>query len=74
MGRSAGIDVKRAAVQLGRSSVAALARTDAEYATKAADVRFFVHNVFMPSLRHKVRAPSCPPLPLPPAGTIYLRK
>ncbi|EIE27207.1 PCMT-domain-containing protein [Coccomyxa subellipsoidea C-169] len=67
MGRSAGIDVKRAAVQLGRSSVAALARTDAEYATKAADVRFFVHNVFMPSLRHKGQydrvhcGAACPP-------------
>lgn len=56
-GRSVGIDVKRAAVQLGRSSVQNLARADAEYATKAADIRFFVHNVFMPSLRHKVASP-----------------
>ena len=59
MGQSVGIDVKRAAVQLGRSSVQGLARTDAEYASKAANVRFFVHNVFMPSLRHKVQILLC---------------
>ncbi len=54
MGRSVGIDIKRPAVQLGRVSVQNLIRSEPEYASKAADVHFFAHNVFIPSLRHKV--------------------
>ena len=54
MGRSVGIDIKRPAVQLGRASVQNLIRSEPEYASKAADVHFFAHNVFIPSLRHKV--------------------
>ena len=49
-----GIDTKAAAVQLARGSVQSLIRADAEYARQAAPMRFHTHNVFMPSLRHKV--------------------
>ena len=49
-----GIDIKAAAVQLARGSVQGLMRADAEYARQAAPMRFHTHNVFMPSLRHKV--------------------
>ena len=80
MGRAVGIHVKRAAVQLGRSSVPALDRSDAEYAAKAAYVRFFVHNVFLPPLRHKVMWTLPPPimpavmhLPLPQCRRIANR-
>ena len=49
-----GIDTKAAAVQLARGSVQSLIRADADYARQAAPMRFHTHNVFMPSLRHKV--------------------
>ncbi|CAL8462859.1 g2393 [Coccomyxa elongata] len=67
MGRSVGIDIKQPAVQLGRVSVQNLIRSEPEYASKAADVHFFVHNVFIPSLRHKGQydrvhcGAACPP-------------
>ncbi len=49
-----GIDIKGAAVQLGRASVQGLIRADPEFFRQAAPLRFYTHNVFMPSLRHKV--------------------
>ena len=53
-GCAVGIDTKAAAVQLARGSVQSLIRADAEYARQAAPMRFHAHNVFMPSMRHKV--------------------
>ena len=53
-GSAVGIDIKGAAVQLGRASVHGLIRADPEFARQAAPLRFYTHNVFMPSLRHKV--------------------
>ena len=53
-GSAVGIDIKSAAVQLGRVSVQGLVRADPEFARQAAPLRFYTHNVFMPSLRHKV--------------------
>ena len=53
-GSSVGIDIKGTAVQLGRTSVQGLIRADPEFFRQAAPLRFYTHNVFMPSLRHKV--------------------
>ncbi len=53
-GSAVGVDIKGAATQLGRASVQGLIRADPEYARQAAPMRFHTHNVFMPSLRHKV--------------------
>lgn len=53
-GSAVGIDIKGAATHLGRASVQGLIRADPEYARQAAPMRFHTHNVFMPSLRHKV--------------------
>ena len=50
-----GIEVKRPAMQLGRASVQALARTSPDFDLNAAPTRFYMHNVFIPSLRHKAR-------------------
>ncbi|CAL5223332.1 g5831 [Coccomyxa viridis] len=52
-GSAVGIDIKGAAVQLGRASVQGLIRADPEFFRQAAPLRFYTHNVFMPSLRHK---------------------
>ena len=56
-GRAVGIEVKRPAMVLGRNSVQALMRASSEFAATAAPTRFYLHNVFIPSLRHKARSP-----------------
>ncbi len=59
-GSAVGIDITGAAVQLGRASVQGLVRADPEFARQAAPLRFYTHNVFMPSLRHKVACSLAP--------------
>ena len=66
-GSAAGIDIKSTAVQLGRTSVQGLIRADPEFARQAAPLRFYSHNVFMPSLRHKVACCLAPG----PSNTAY---
>lgn len=51
-----GIDVKRPAVQLARTSVQNLIKSDPDFAVRAAPMRFHTQNVFIPSLRHKACA------------------
>lgn len=53
-GAAVGIDIKAAAVQLSRASVQGLVCSSPEFARGAGSLRFHTHNVFMPSLCHKV--------------------
>ncbi|KAF8072717.1 PIMT1 [Scenedesmus sp. PABB004] len=48
-GRVVGIDTKPRCVQLSRDNVARLAEANAEFASSAAPLSFFQHNVFIPS-------------------------
>lgn len=54
-GASVGIDTKRCAAELGAANVARLATECQEYADTAAAAAFHMHNVFIPTARHKVR-------------------
>ncbi len=54
-GASVGIDTKRCAAELGAANVARLTTECQEYADTAAAAAFHVHNVFIPTAKHKVR-------------------
>ena len=53
-GLAVGIDVRPAAVEMATASVTRLSASSPAFASKAAPLRFAQHNVFMPSLDHKV--------------------
>ena len=48
------------AVELGRANVRRLAQEDREFAEAAGPTTFHLHNVFIPTAKHKVR---CAPMP-----------
>lgn len=59
-GAAVGIDVKPCAAELGRANVRRLAQDSREYAEAAAPAAFHVHNVFIPTAKHKARRPPAP--------------
>ncbi|KAL3143039.1 hypothetical protein ABBQ38_003315 [Trebouxia sp. C0009 RCD-2024] len=66
-GLSVGIDIRKAAVKLSTSNIRRLRSTSQEFATQASSCKFELHNVFMPSIKHKGQydrihvGASCPP-------------
>lgn len=53
-GSSVGMDIRKAAVKLSISNIKRLRATSLDFATQACSCKFELHNVFMPSIRHKV--------------------
>ena len=49
------------AVELGRANVRRLAQEDHEFAEVAGPTSFHLHNVFIPTAKHKVRSPETVP-------------
>eukprot|EP00884_Botryococcus_braunii_P000682 jgi/Botrbrau1/10614/Bobra.154_1s0005.1 len=52
-GRVVGIDVKSKAIELGQQSVRRLLDADPAYGKTACPIEFEIHNVFLPSLKHR---------------------
>ena len=52
---SVGIDTRKAAVKLSSSNIKRLRSTSQDFARQASSCKFELHNVFMPSVKHKVR-------------------
>ena len=55
-GASVGIDIRQAAVRLSASNIKRLRSTNQDFASQASSCKFELHNVFMPSIKHKVSA------------------
>ena len=53
-GMSVGIDVRKAAVKLSSSNIKRLRSTSQDFVSQASSCKFELHNVFMPSIKHKV--------------------
>ena len=53
-GTVTGVDVRRAAVTLGRENLARLEQSNSDFAASAAACKFHLHNVFMPLRKHLV--------------------
>ena len=53
-GAVTGVDVRRAAVTLGRENLARLEQSNSDFAASAAACKFHLHNVFMPLRKHLV--------------------
>ena len=53
-GTVTGVDVRRAAVTLGRENLARLEHSNSDFAASAAVCKFHLHNVFMPLRKHLV--------------------
>ena len=53
-GLSVGIDIRKTAVKLSTSNIKRLRSTSQDFATQASSCKFELHNVFMPSNKHKV--------------------
>eukprot|EP00891_Asterochloris_glomerata_P002710 jgi/Astpho2/2710/fgenesh1_pg.00050_%23_25_t len=51
-GTVTGVDVRRAAVTLGRENLARLEHSNSDFAASAAVCKFHLHNVFMPLRKH----------------------
>jgi hypothetical protein len=66
-GAAVGIDIKPCAVELGRANVRRLAQEDREFAEGAGPTSFHLHNVFIPTAKHKGQynkvhiGAACPP-------------
>ena len=56
-GLSVGIDVRKAAVKLSTSNIKRLRSTSQDFASQASSCKIELHNVFMPSNKHKVSQP-----------------
>lgn len=56
-GLSVGIDVRKAAVKLSISNIKRLRSTSQDFASQASSCKIELHNVFMPSNKHKVSQP-----------------
>ena len=59
-GLSVGIDIRKAAVKLSASNIKRLRSSNQDFATQASSCKFELHNVFMPSIKHKVNVYSAP--------------
>ena len=53
-GTVTGVDVRRAAITLGRENLARLEQSNSDFAASAAACKFHLHNVFMPLRKHLV--------------------
>ena len=53
-GASVGIDIRKAAVKLSASNIKRLRSSNQDFASQASSCKFELHNVFMPSIKHKV--------------------
>ena len=54
-GLSVGIDIRQAAVKLASGNIKRLRANSTTFASQASQCKLELHNVFMPSSKHRVR-------------------